>query len=58
MRTLPQVILAALELDDRYLAALALAQHLGAHQAAREYRIADLDVAAITDKQDIVEIDR
>ena len=50
MRALPQVILAALELDDRNLARFALDEDFRAHRAAGQQRIADLNTATFTDE--------
>src|SRR6202165_3803446 len=54
---LPQVMRAALELDDRHLGALAVAHHRGEYLAPLEGRPADLDVRALTHQQHFAELD-
>ena len=58
MRTLPQIVLAALEFDDIDLFGSALAQHLATDQAARKQWITHLDIAALADQKNLVEFDR
>src|SRR5260370_31383491 len=55
---LPQVMRAALELDDRHLGALAVAHDGGEHLAPLEGRLAELDVRALPDQQHFAELDR
>src|SRR6516165_560883 len=54
---LPQIVRAALELHDRYLAALAVPHHRGEHLAALEGGLAHLDVGALPDEQHFAELD-
>src|ERR1043165_7897881 len=58
MRALAQVVLAAAELDDDFLLALAVLLDGARDLRALEQRRADLDVAAVTDEQDFAEFDR
>ena len=58
MRALAQIVLAPLELDDVDFLRLTLAQDLAADATARQQRIADLDVSALADQEDLVERDR
>src|SRR5579885_1351665 len=46
------------EFHDRYLGALAVANHGGHHLAPREQRIAELHVGALADEQYLAELDR
>src|SRR5881398_4271761 len=54
---LPQVMRAALELDDRYLGALAVAHHRGEHLATLQGGLADFHVRAFPDQQHFAELD-
>src|SRR6185437_5529932 len=55
---LPQVVLAPPELHDRYLGALAMANHGGEHLAPGNHRTAELHVGALTDQQYLAELHR
>lgn len=57
MRALAQVVLAAAELDDDFLLALAVALHGRGDLAATEQRRADLDLIALAHQQHLVEFD-
>src|SRR5690349_14048287 len=58
MRALAQVVLAAAELHDDLLLALAMLLDRGRDLGTLEQRRADLDVAAVADEQDFAEFDR
>ena len=58
VRALAQVVLAAAELDDDFLLALAVFLDGGRDLAALEQRSANLDVVAVCDEQDFAELDR
>ena len=58
MSLLPQVVRAALEFHHRHLAALAVADHGGGDLAARNERLAELDLGPLPDEQHLVELDR
>src|SRR5512138_407498 len=57
VRALPLVVLAAAELDDDLLVALAVLGNDARNLAAGQQRRADLDVGALADEQDLVELD-
>src|SRR6476659_9570081 len=57
MRALPQVVLAAAELHDDLLVALAVRLHGGRDLAARDEWRADLDIGALPHEQHLVELD-
>src|SRR5688572_9157780 len=58
MRALAQVVLAATELDDDLLVALAMLLDSGRDLGTLEQRCADLDVAAFANEQNFAEFDR
>ena len=53
MRTLTQIILASLELNDWNLLTLALANNLATNRAARKNWISYFNISAFTDQQNI-----
>ena len=58
MRALAQVVLAATELHDDFLLALAVLLDGGRDLAALEQRSANLDAVAVADEQDFAELNR
>src|SRR5688500_17571145 len=58
MRALAQVVLAATELDDDFLLALAVFLDGGGNLATLEQRRADLDGVAIREEQDFAKLNR